>query len=121
MLRHAKAVADSPDGDDHSRPLTKRGRRQAEAAGHFLADARAAGTDVPQLVLSSSAARALQTAEIVLAAAGSEVTLEVESGLYRADVDDVIECLRRVEDEVSSVMVVGHNPTFAELASSFRP
>jgi phosphohistidine phosphatase len=71
---------------------------------------------VPRLILCSSAARAVQTAELVLSALGTEVTLEVERDLYRADADGLIERLRRVEDEVSSVMVVGHNPAFAELA-----
>lgn len=116
VLRHAKAVAASPDGDDHSRSLTRRGRRQAEAAQRFLSDARAGGAAVPRLVLCSSAARALQTAELVLPALGDEVMLEVERHLYTADADELIERLRRVEVEVASVMVVGHNPAFAELA-----
>ena len=66
-------------------------------------------------MLCSSAARAVQTAELVLPALGAEVTLEVERDLYTADADDVIERLRGVEEEVTSIMVVGHNPTFAEL------
>jgi phosphohistidine phosphatase len=53
---------------------------------------------------------------LVLSALGTEITLEVERYLYRADADELIERLRRVDDEVSSVMVVGHNPAFAELA-----
>jgi len=116
VLRHAKAAAALPDGDDHSRYLTRRGRRQAEAANRFLSEVRAGGAAVPRLVLCSSAARALQTAELVLSALGTEITLEVERDLYRADAGKLIERLRRVDDEVSSVMVVGHNPAFAELA-----
>lgn len=118
VLRHAKAASDSPDGDDHSRPLTKRGRQQAVAAGQFLAEALERRMPVPQLVLCSSAARALQTAALVLPVLGEHVTLEVERALYQADVDDVIDLLRGVDDGVSSVMVIGHNPTFAELAAS---
>ena len=73
---------------------------------------------MPHLVLCSSATRALQTAELVLPALGNEVTLEVERDLYEADAGGVVERLRRVEDDASSVMVVGHNPAFAELALS---
>ena len=73
---------------------------------------------MPRLVLCSSAARALQTAELVLPALGDEVTLEVERDLYEARPGDVVERIRRVEHDVSSVMVVGHNPTFADLVSS---
>jgi len=67
-------------------------------------------------VLCSSAARALQTAELVVPALGEDVELQVERALYTADPDDVMEMLRRLEDAVSAVMVVGHNPTFGELA-----
>lgn len=115
VLRHAKAAADSPDGDDHSRPLTTRGKRQAEAAREFLYDLGGTGAPLPLLVLCSTAIRAVQTAELVLPALGPEVTFDVERDLYTADADEVIDRLRQVDDDVSSVMVVGHNPAFADL------
>ena len=118
VLRHAKAAADSPDGLDHSRPLTKRGRHQAEAAARFLARARTQGALLPRVILCSSATRALQTAELVLPALGNEVTLQVERDLYRGRRDGVVRRVRGVEEDVLSLMVVGHNPTFAELALS---
>jgi phosphohistidine phosphatase len=77
-------------------------------------------SELPSHVLCSSALRARETAELVMVGLGPDVALEVERGLYNADVDDVIERLRSVEDGTgeapASVMVVGHNPTFAELA-----
>ncbi|HUC38484.1 MAG TPA: histidine phosphatase family protein [Acidimicrobiales bacterium] len=115
VLRHAKAAADSPDGDDHSRPLTKRGRRQSEEVQQFLSEARSRGAPVPTLVVSSSAARAIETAELVMPALGADVTLDTERYMYSASEEEVIDRLRRVEDEVRSMMVVGHNPAFAEL------
>ena len=116
VLRHAKAAADSPDGTDHSRPLTKRGTAQAQAAARFLSDARSTGVRTARLILCSSAVRARQTAELVLPGLGTEVTLEVERDLYDADADDVLERLTRVWEDVDSVMVVGHNPCLADLA-----
>lgn len=116
VLRHAKAAAESPGGDDHGRPLTKRGRRQAQEAARFLAVAREEGRAVPLLVISSSAARALETAEIVKGGLGPDVELDVERALYSADEEEVMDVIRRVDDDVPSVMVVGHNPTFANLA-----
>lgn len=115
VLRHAKAASESPDGKDHSRPLTKRGRAQAEATRRFLDRRRADGAPVPRLVITSSATRAVQTSEAVLPGLSTEVMLEVERDLYEADADDVIDRLRRVEEDVGSVMVVGHNPTFSDL------
>jgi phosphohistidine phosphatase len=114
VLRHAKAAAHGPD--DHSRVLAPRGTRQATAAGRSVAADPVDGAPVPTLVLCSSARRAVQTAELVVAELADRPELDVERGLYEADADDVVDRLRLVDDEVVSVMVVGHNPTLHDLA-----
>jgi len=114
VLRHAKATAHGPD--DHSRVLAPRGLRQATAVGRSVAADPVDGAPVPVLVLCSSARRAVQTAELVVAALADRTDLEVERGLYEADADDIVDRLRLVHDEVVSVMVVGHNPTLHDLA-----
>src|SRR5579863_10450275 len=103
VLRHAKAVGHA--SSDHGRELAPRGRRQCEElAGHLrqLADA-------PEEVLSSSATRALQTAEAAVAAMPEGVVLSVEPSLYGADADDVLSRLAVVDADRRAVMVVGHN------------
>lgn len=113
ILRHAKAVQQS--ADDHGRTLTDRGRRQcAELAAHLGEDG--AGRPVPPLVLVSSAERARQTAALVLDALGAPSRVEVDPGLYRAHAAEVLERVQLVDDDIPSVMVVGHNPTLEELA-----
>ncbi len=114
VLRHAKAASQGPD--DHGRALTARGRRQAAAVGSHLVAAPVPGAETPRLVVSSSARRAVQTAELVVAAFEDHVELVVERALYGADADDVIEIMRGLDDDVASVMVVGHNPAMHELA-----
>jgi phosphohistidine phosphatase len=116
ILRHAKAASQGTDGDDHSRPLTGRGRRQTAQVAACMADKVASGEPVPELVLSSSATRAKMTAEPVHAALGDGVPLDIERALYGADPDDIVNRLRLVADDTDAVMVVGHNPTFHELA-----
>ena len=113
MLRHAKAA--SQGTDDHSRPLTGRGTRQATEVGASLARASLPTAPTPRLVLSSPARRALRTAELVVAELEGPVDLVVERGLYSAGPSDVIDMLRLVDDDAPSVMVVGHNPTVHEL------
>jgi phosphohistidine phosphatase len=51
-------------------------------------------------------------------AAGAEESQEVQvvDDLYGADVDDVLDMLRGLRDAPDRLMVVGHNPTMAELA-----
>lgn len=114
VLRHAKAAGH--EGDDHSRPLTARGRRQAAEVGEQIASTPVAGGRGPELVLSSSARRARQTAELVVAELEPGVELVVERALYGAAADDVVEIIRGLGADTSSVMVVGHNPTVHELA-----
>jgi phosphohistidine phosphatase len=114
VLRHAKAASQGPD--DHGRPLTGRGRRQATDVGAYVAGDPVPGAPVPELVLSSSARRAVETAELVTAELGARAELVVEPALYGADADDVVEIVRGLGGEADSVMVVGHNPTVHELA-----
>jgi phosphohistidine phosphatase len=114
VLRHAKAEAQGPD--DHGRALTDRGRRQAAAVGDYLAGAVLAGAESPRTVLCSSATRARQTAELAVKALDDDVDLRFEPALYGADADGVVDVLRTLEDAVTSVLVVGHNPTLHDLA-----
>lgn len=114
VLRHAKAAESSRDGSDRARPLTSRGRRQAADMVGAFDDAVREGVPRPQLVLASAARRARHTAELVASGIGAP-ELRVESGLYQAHPDDVVERLRLLDDDVESVLVVGHNPTAHQL------
>jgi phosphohistidine phosphatase len=116
ILRHGKAASKSTKGDDHSRPLTGRGRRQSTEVAALVADKVTSGAPTPDLVLSSSAARARATAEPVHGAMRDGVPLDIERPLYGADADDVINRLRLLTDDIGAVMIVGHNPTFEDLA-----
>ena len=64
LLRHAKSSRDDDSLPDHDRPLSKRGRRDAEAIARHLA---AAGLH-PDLVLSSTALRTRETLAPIQAA-----------------------------------------------------
>jgi phosphohistidine phosphatase len=107
ILRHAKSSWDDPGLADHDRPLAPRGRRAVEA---IAAHVNAAGI-TPDLVLCSSSRRTRETLEGV-AVGGEHV---IESDLYGASCQDVLERLHQVPDEIGSVMLVGHNPTLQAL------
>lgn len=111
ILRHAKAVPHVPD--DHGRALVARGERQCASVAEQLLESPLAG-QFPRLVLTSSAVRALSTAQLVVEHIGAKTTIEVEKPLYQASPDDVLERLRELRG-TSSVVVVGHNPTLSEL------
>ena len=110
LLRHAKSSWDDPDLDDHDRPLTGRGRRAAASIGKYM---RRKGI-VPDLVLCSSATRAVQTLKLLQLGPGPEILIEDE--LYGASVAEMLARLRRVPDRVASVLLIGHNPGIFDLA-----
>ncbi|MDA0566487.1 histidine phosphatase family protein [Streptomonospora sp. S1-112] len=114
VLRHAKADA-LVGGADHARVLTPEGRDQARAVGARLA---AAGLR-PDHVLCSTARRTRQTLELALAAFESPPPVEYEDALYSADVPAVLDLVSRTDPAVHTLLVVGHNPTMAQLAGAF--
>jgi phosphohistidine phosphatase len=111
LLRHAKSSWDDPALEDHDRPLTPRGRKAAQRlAEHFRRRAIQ-----PQLVLCSSASRAQQTLAPISAVMHLESRTHVESGLYAATAEQLLSRLRAVDPQVTSVLVIGHNPGLQDL------
>lgn len=110
VLRHAKA--ESFAEEDHARRLTERGRRDAAAAGRWLAEQGL----VPTHACVSSATRALETWEEVAEASGAAVSPRVEQALFAATAESAIEVLRGVPEDARVLVYVGHNPTAASVA-----
>jgi phosphohistidine phosphatase len=126
LLRHAKATAHGRrGGNDYDRPLTTRGRRDALALGNRLAAGVGVfgldGVALPQLVLTSSAARTSQTAALV--AEGMEAKLPIDGyrSLYQAGTEAILQYIQEIDDDLISAMVVGHNPTIYRLAWELLP
>jgi phosphohistidine phosphatase len=111
LLRHAKSSWDDDGLADVDRPLAPRGERAARAMAAYL---KSEGIR-PELVLSSPAARARGTLEIVLPSLGAPEVL-VEPDLYTFDPEPLVERLRAIPETVSSAMLVGHNPAMQALA-----
>jgi len=106
-MRHAKSSY--PDGvADHDRPLAPRGIREAGLAGDWLR-ANAPAVDA---VLCSTATRTRQT----LARTGIQAPTRYAERLYGAAPGTVIEEINAVDDEVHTLLVVGHEPTTSTVA-----
>lgn len=112
LLRHAKSSWDDPDLADHDRPLARRGQKAARRMAEHVRQAKVR----PQLVLCSSATRAVQTYEVVSGGLEEPVVLRVEDGLYGASATELLARLHEVAGTVSAVMLVGHNPALQDLA-----
>ncbi len=111
LLRHAKSSWPDEDLDDHDRPLSKRGRRDAEAIARHLAKRGGA----PDLVLSSTAARARATLEPLLDRLKPRRVL-LDRDLYLTPGAKLLEHLREAGEDVGTALLVGHNPGLHELA-----
>jgi phosphohistidine phosphatase len=72
--------------------------------------------NVFELVLASSAPRALATAECVAAACNYDGRIRAERSLYLAPEQLCLKTLRALPAQVSSVLFVGHNPGLSALA-----
>jgi len=114
ILRHAKSSWSRSDLADHERPLKKRGRRDAPRLGRHVAETGL----LPDLIVTSDAKRALDTARLVVEAAAYDGPLQVEHDLYLAEPEAIIRRLRAVPDDCSSVMIVGHNPGLEDLLAA---
>jgi phosphohistidine phosphatase len=110
VMRHGPAEDDSPTGRDADRALTASGRERVRS----VAKALLAGDEAPVLVVSSPLVRAVQTAEIVVAAAKVEAPVEVRgemgpSGHALGLVGELFAAKKK------RVMVVGHEPDLSML------
>ncbi|NOZ24470.1 MAG: histidine phosphatase family protein [Planctomycetes bacterium] len=115
LVRHAKSSWKDPEQTDIDRPLNKRGQKDAPLMGKVLKKAGAK----PDIILSSPANRAITTAQVIAEKLGypKEDIAEVQA-IYGADVGDLLQVIRRIDDAHESAMMFGHNPTFHELAES---
>lgn len=110
LLRHAKAAW--PSGTlDLDRPLAKRGQEAALVMGNYLKRERLE----PDLAIVSPARRAQETWERVQPILG-EIAMRPDGRIYEAPVGRLREVVRDVEPEIRTVLVIGHNPGFEELA-----
>lgn len=108
LMRHAEAAAFGTDARDITRELTPRGRTQARELGELL------GRQRIELVLSSSAARARQTAELLALSA----PVRYLDRLYNAGSRQLLSELGGVPDQVRTILVVGHAPGIPALAEN---
>jgi phosphohistidine phosphatase len=107
VLRHAKS--DYPPGveDDFARPLAKRGRKDLLRLAGLL---RAFGP-VPDLVLSSPALRARQTAEgLIHGLELSQDLLRLDERLYLAEPEALSRIVSELPPGCATALVVAHNP-----------
>ncbi len=113
LLRHAKSAWEDQDIADFDRPLSSRGRKAAPLVGAYLARAGY----LPELILCSSALRAAETLDLVVAGWPTQPTVRKQKSLYLAMPREMLKRVQAAGGTLGSVMLVGHNPGIADLAN----
>ena len=113
LVRHAKSSWDDATLSDHDRPLNARGIRDAPAMAAWLHS----WCPAPDLVICSTAARAVATAQCFLDAYQMDETKIVYlRDVYHASVESLLDLIAWITPtDAKRVMVVGHNPTISYL------
>lgn len=106
-MRHAKSSWNNPGLRDFDRPLNKRGKKDAPRMGQYLKELQL----IPDQIVSSPAERAKSTILRVIGELGlpaSKITWDED--LYFNGSQSYIDAIRRADDSMDVVMIVGHNP-----------
>lgn len=109
IIRHARAemVAKS----DMARRLSEEGMADAAALGCKLHEAGITA----DIIVSSPAVRAETTARLIARGINyPENAIVSEKFLYHAHPEEIISFIRHLDDQVGSLIIVGHNPALLE-------
>jgi len=111
LLRHAKAENQDLRKNDFERRLVEKGQKHAEKMAKLMASFRFP----PEFIYSSAAPRARETAEIFAQALKLEDKLTLVENFYAASHPVYLQAVQKLPDELSSVLMVGHNPILEDL------
>ncbi|MFK5855502.1 MAG: histidine phosphatase family protein [Bacteroidota bacterium] len=116
IVRHAKSSWDNIDVSDHDRVLMPVGIKKTKKIIKFLTDKNV----LPDLILTSSAKRAMETAHLIADGIGYDnVNIIINNDLYHAFADEIYDVISTVSDSENSVMIVAHNPTLTDFVNDF--
>lgn len=116
LLRHAESAQKQLHENDKDRELSSRGIKEALMIGTYLFK-----QNTPlNIIMSSTAARALKTANLVADALKIDsAKISPQEDLYEASPRTFLHFVSQLDDEYQHVMCVGHNPTISYLAEHF--
>lgn len=116
LMRHAKSSWSDGSLSDHERPLNERGRRAATTVGQTL---HARGF-APHIIWSSDSKRTRETAMHLIRAIPGAQQVYYFGEFYHGSPEDVMSVgMREGEPETDALMLLGHNPGWAELHGFF--
>ena len=114
LVRHAKSSWKNPGQADTERPLNKRGKNDAPLMGKTL---KYRG-EIPQLLISSPAKRALSTAKLFAKEFNyKKEGIKISESLYMASSKDFYNILVMCDNSLKSIMLFSHNPGITDFVN----
>mgnify|MGYP000221098002 CR=1 FL=1 len=115
ILRHAQKDESNPEQYDYDIPLSKKGEEDSK----LLAEKLKEKNIIPDLIVSSPAVRARQTAQTIADTITYRKSVVYNEVIYQAFLNEIIESITYTFDTVDSLMIVGHNPSLTALAVTY--
>ena len=110
LIRHAKAVSSYGECKDIDRPLTEKGRSDAQAMAVWLKEKLFSLSCTPDLLLSSPARRTEETANLFATTFESDpARMKLDAHLYLPHADSFYEVIEKISDAVKVLFVFSHN------------
>ena len=115
LVRHATAQDRGEGLPDFERSLVKKGEKEARASARHLAETYA----IPDLMISSFANRAIETAHVFAKAFGyPPQKILLRDTFYENTATEALAGeISRQPDKYRSLMLFGHDPAFSQLAA----
>ncbi|MGI8788616.1 MAG: SixA phosphatase family protein [Pyrinomonadaceae bacterium] len=111
ILRHAKSSWDDAILSDFERPLNERGLEAAPLMGEMMKK----NNFQPDIIISSPATRAKQTASLIKDAAQIVGEIKFDERIYEASPRSLVEVVSEIDDRNETALIVGHNPGLESL------
>tara|TARA_B100001109_G_C18864333_1_gene476041 strand:+ start:152 stop:643 length:492 start_codon:yes stop_codon:yes gene_type:complete len=113
IIRHAKSSWKDTSISDIDRPLNSRGLRDAPTMGERLFNANYKA----DLMISSPAKRAIHTAQIIAQKTEYQPSkIQTQASIYGSNSHQLIDLICKTNDDVDTLFIFGHNPSFTYLA-----
>lgn len=115
LIRHGKAEDHSFLKRDYERNLVQKGKERAEIVAKKLKQEL---VESKSLVISSSANRAIQTAEVFCKHIDYPITsIQQEKEIYEAYYREILKVINLIDDSIETVLIFGHNPGLSDLTN----
>ena len=112
LLRHCEAYHFEENKSDHEKQLNENGRKCAILLKNWFEK----NNIVLDYILTSSANRTLTTANIIFSNYQNKIYQKKE--LYLCDYKEILKELKILDDNLNTVIVVGHEPSISESLKS---